>query len=313
MATEKTSTAAAIEAVDAQTRALYRRLRDAGPQHAALAGCLRSLHCTLKDLRVESRDLGSLLNTLSPIYSAESTRQLLPLLDESGTILRQLVADLGRSYNNEYSFSNPRASNSSVIADSHNSDPTYHTRSSAVTAKSTNPLATRSTPSVLIPAEGAGNVNQENSTFVLARRAIEDQTLKFISFYNIVSLRNPPTPRVLLASPPRSPVPETGASISPMPPEDEGLDTIKDRVDAIALRLSQQDLISSSQISPTSIEELWRVFYGELVYEGFSTEALIAHQVNTITVILFHNIFFILFSSIFFLVCFSFFFLFFFP
>lgn len=275
MTAGRTSNAAAVEALDAQARLLYRRLRDTGPSYAGLAGATRSLHAVLKDLRAEARDLGSLLNTSSPIYSVDSTRELLPLLDESDITLKQVAASLGK-----YGPGSNNHSTSSLSADTDGSATAANTSAKASTPGA---VATTSAISVLLP--GAENVSRENDTFALARNTIEDHTTKFISFFETVILRNPAETATRSAPPPLQrttldPVESRLPSISPMPPEDDGLDTIKDRVDAIAVRFSHQDLISASQFGTASVDELWQVFYSELIYEGFSTEALSAHQVN---------------------------------
>lgn len=256
----RASNAAAVEAIDAQVRSLYRRLRDSGPSHAGLAGATRALHAVLKDIRTETRNLSGLLNSSSPKFSAASSSELFPLLEACDLTLKQLSSILGR-----YGSGSSNYSTSSLSAD---------TDGSNIGPSANTAAATAAIP--VIP--GAENVNRAEDTFALARSKISSHTTKLSSFLETVSLHNP----LATGSAPLPPSPEPHMpSISPMPPEDEGLDTIKDRVDAIATRLSHQDLISASQFGAASVDEMWQVFYSELIYEGFSTEALSANQVTS--------------------------------
>ncbi len=250
MTTGRTSNAAAIEARDAQVRSLYRRLRVSGPDHHELAGAVRALHAILKDLRIEARSLISHLNAASPAFSAVSSRDLVQLLGECDFTLQQLTA----------------------IADSPAAHPFYRSAPNTVAAGSVPGGAALPGPI------GAADEIETRQHIALVHSKVQDNALKLNQLLVSISAHSPTgiipeLPDVALANLQMSP------SISPIPPDDQGLDTLKSSVESIARRLSHQGLVSASQFAATSFEELWQVFYTELAYEGFSNDALSTHQV----------------------------------
>lgn len=80
------------------------------------------------------------------------------------------------------------------------------------------------------------------------------------------------------SSPTHRSSPHISPPISPMPSDEGDIEIIKDRIDAIALRLAHQDLVSAAQFSAASIDQLWKVFSTELSYEGFSDNTLSEHK-----------------------------------
>ena len=83
------TTTAAIAAVDASARSLYRRARLAGHDFAEIATVVRALHTVLKHLRVEAEDPDSLLNTQQQEGSVYA-RQLTPIVEDTDFTLKQL-------------------------------------------------------------------------------------------------------------------------------------------------------------------------------------------------------------------------------
>jgi hypothetical protein len=94
------TTTAAIQAVDASAKALYRRARAAGHEFAEIATVLRGLHTVLKHLRVEAEDPDSLLNTQQQEASVYA-RQLTPIVEDCDFTLKQLATILEKYGNTD--------------------------------------------------------------------------------------------------------------------------------------------------------------------------------------------------------------------
>ncbi|KAI8945968.1 hypothetical protein F4801DRAFT_96490 [Xylaria longipes] len=86
---------APIDALDAFSRKLYRRARNAGSNFESVATVVRDLHTVLKHLKVEAEDPESLLNCDN---SAIYVRQLTPIIEDGEFTLKQLDAILEKYF-----------------------------------------------------------------------------------------------------------------------------------------------------------------------------------------------------------------------
>lgn len=80
---------AAISALAATARDLFRRAKTSGPDFAAVATVVRSLHTVLKHMRSEAEDPDSLLNGTQQ-ESSLYARQLTPIVEDTDFTLKQL-------------------------------------------------------------------------------------------------------------------------------------------------------------------------------------------------------------------------------
>ena len=271
------SNADAVEAIDSQLRSLYRCFRDFGPNNPHLTTAIRQLHSVLKGLRLEAREPYGPLNTASPAFSGVFSRQLTPILNECdaslkvfATIVRKYRPTLDSRRSNSYGSTTSTGSNSS-------SDISGHSFGTPVSV----------TLSPLVPLDYVGKTTDDQLA-VVRSRFITHATRLASLLETMKSPRAPypttPAPSLHAQSPsPTSSTPHISppiSPISPLPSDDDELETIKDRIDAIAVRLAHQDLVSSSQFNTASINELCSVFYTELTYEGFSSNTLSEYKVS---------------------------------
>lgn len=94
---------AAISALAATARNLFRRAKTSGPDFAAVATVVRSLHTVIKHLRAEAEDPDSLLNSTQQ-ESSVYARQLTPIVEDTDFTLKQLDTILEKygSYPSDY-------------------------------------------------------------------------------------------------------------------------------------------------------------------------------------------------------------------
>lgn len=97
---------ASISALAATARNLFRRAKISGPDFAAVAAVVRSLHTVIKHLRAEAEDPDSLLNSTQQ-QSSVYARQLTPIVEDTDFTLKQLDTILEKygaypsDYNND--------------------------------------------------------------------------------------------------------------------------------------------------------------------------------------------------------------------
>lgn len=94
---------ASISALAATARNLFRRAKISGPDFAAVAAVVRSLHTVIKHLRAEAEDPDSLLNSTQQ-ESSVYARQLTPIVEDTDFTLKQLDTILEKygSYSGDY-------------------------------------------------------------------------------------------------------------------------------------------------------------------------------------------------------------------
>lgn len=95
---------AAISDLAATARNLFRRAKISGPDFAAVAAVVRSLHTVIKHLRAEAEDPDSLLNSTQQ-QSSVYARQLTPIVEDTDFTLKQLDTILEKygSYPSDHS------------------------------------------------------------------------------------------------------------------------------------------------------------------------------------------------------------------
>ncbi|EPE04075.1 hypothetical protein F503_04923 [Ophiostoma piceae UAMH 11346] len=267
------SNADAVEAIDSRLRSLYRGFRDFGPNNPQLTTTIRQLHSVLKGLRLEAQEPNGPLNAASPTYSDASSRQLTPILKECDASLKVFATIVGKYRPTLDSRSNSFGSITSADSNS-SSDISGHSFSTPVSV-TVSPLAR------VLPVDYVGQTTDDQLAVVRSR--FITHATRLASLLEAMKSPRPPYPSAPAtsyfqsSSPTRmsSYSPHISPPISPMPSDDDdGLETIKDRIDSIAVRLAHQDLVSASLFSTASIDELWNIFYTELTYEGFSSNTL---------------------------------------
>lgn len=107
--------------------------------------------------------------------------------------------------------------------------------------------------------------SREKDMIALIRTKLANQKTNIDIFLDTVQLHNPATARTFVDN-----------------PQSQQLDSIKDKVDAIAVRLARRRVATSSPNGPSGDaqeEELWRQFCEELSREGFSSDVLMRNKV----------------------------------
>ncbi|KAL8371583.1 hypothetical protein RB595_001401 [Gaeumannomyces hyphopodioides] len=105
--------------------------------------------------------------------------------------------------------------------------------------------------------------SREKDMIALIRTKLANQKTNIDIFLDTVQLHNPATARTFVDN-----------------PQSQQLDSIKDKVDAIAARLARRRVATGGQNGPSEMqeEELWQQFCEELTREGFASDVLMRNK-----------------------------------